>query len=41
VSGKIWLEPIITPRLPIAYFATGVQIARQRIDNAVEVLIQP
>ena len=40
-SGKIRVAPMITHRLPLEYFATGVEIARQRIDNAVKVLIEP
>ena len=39
-SGRIRVGPIITHRLPMEYFVTGVEIARQRIDNAVKVLIE-
>ncbi len=41
VSGKVRSGPLITHRLPLRYFATGIEIARQRIDNAVKVLIEP
>ena len=41
VSGRVQAAPIITHRLPLEYFATGVEIARQRIDNAIKVILQP
>ncbi len=41
MSGKVQTASIITHRLPLEYFATGVEIARQRIDNAIKVILQP
>jgi len=41
VSGKVQAAPIITHRLPLEQFANGVEIARNRIDNAIKVILQP
>jgi 2-desacetyl-2-hydroxyethyl bacteriochlorophyllide A dehydrogenase len=39
-SGKIRTAPIITHRLPLAEFAQGIEISRQRIGNAIKVLLE-
>jgi len=41
LSGRVQTAPIITHRLPLEYFVTGIEIARQRIDNAIKVILQP
>ena len=39
--GSITAKPLITHRLPLASFVEGIEIMRQRKDNAIKVVLQP
>ncbi|MCL5098701.1 MAG: alcohol dehydrogenase catalytic domain-containing protein [Candidatus Omnitrophica bacterium] len=40
-SGKVTAAPLITHRLPLADFAKGIEISRNRVQNAIKVVLQP
>ena len=40
-SGKVRTDPIITHRLPLSDFTRAIDISRNRIDDAIKVLVEP
>jgi L-iditol 2-dehydrogenase len=40
-SGKVTARPIITHRLPLSDFVNGVEMMRNRTDNAIKVVLEP
>lgn len=39
--GKVTAKPLITHRLPLADFVKGIEIMRNRTDNAIKVVLEP
>jgi len=39
--GKITAAPLITHRLPLSEFVKGIEIMRNRTDNAIKVVLEP
>ena len=39
--GVITAEPLITHRLPLSEFIKGVEIMRNRTDDAIKVVLEP
>ena len=39
--GMITAKPLITHRLPLSEFSKGIEIMRNRTDNAIKVLLEP
>lgn len=39
--GKVTAAPLITHRLPLSEFAQGIEIMRNRTDNAIKVVLEP
>ena len=40
-SGKVTAKPLITHRLPLRDFSKGIEIMRNRTDNAIKVVLEP
>jgi len=40
-SGKVTAKPLITHRLPLQDFVKGIEIMRNRTDNAIKVVLEP
>jgi L-iditol 2-dehydrogenase len=39
--GKVTAAPLITHRLPLSQFVDGIDIMRNRTDNAIKVVLEP
>lgn len=39
--GKVTASPLITHRLPLSEFVKGIEIMRNRTDNAIKVVLEP